>query len=256
MLKIQALCVISVASRKRLRFGGIGLLGNLEKLPEATGFGVTKSSCELAVPSPRRSLRVRESVSAEVSRECTRGASDVAKTTVGCPDGPGNGAGGYRAPGPGSELRWWCLVAYLPSAPGVLWARSVSTPASNGSPECPGDRIRDAAGSVRADRLRDGHAAADHHDNAKCGRAAHSGRGLHGQPARLPHGEPRGSLHGAAARDPDHLEGRGVHRLPSRARNSLRDQVSTRSAGRSARRRSRRASTTSAGQSARPRSRT
>src|SRR5271157_4979480 len=134
-LKLQVICVTDVASRKRLRSGKIGLLGNLEKVPDATGFGVTKLNCELAVPGLRRSLGVREPVSAEVRRECTRGASDVAKSTVGCPDGPRDGAGGCRAPGTGSKLCWWCLVAYLPSAPGVLRARSVSTPASNVSQE-------------------------------------------------------------------------------------------------------------------------
>jgi hypothetical protein len=51
--------VTDVASRKRLRFGGFGLLGNLEKVLEATGFGVSNSICELAVPSQRRSLMVR-----------------------------------------------------------------------------------------------------------------------------------------------------------------------------------------------------
>ena len=60
-----------VAPRKRLRFGEIGLVGDLEKVPEATGFGVTKLNSELAVPGLRRSLGVRESVSAEVRRECT-----------------------------------------------------------------------------------------------------------------------------------------------------------------------------------------
>src|SRR5271165_3331729 len=103
-MKIQEVCVTDVASGERLRFVGFGLLGNLEKVPEATGFGVSKSICELAVPRQRRSLMVRESMSAEVRRECTRGASDVEKTTVGCPVGPGNGAWGCRAPGPGSEL--------------------------------------------------------------------------------------------------------------------------------------------------------
>ena len=39
-----------VASRERLRLGWFGPLGNLEKVPEATGFGVTKLICELAIP--------------------------------------------------------------------------------------------------------------------------------------------------------------------------------------------------------------
>jgi len=68
-LKIQAICVTDVASRERLRFGEFGLLGNLEKVLEATGFGVSKSICELAVPSQRRSPMARESMSAEVRRE-------------------------------------------------------------------------------------------------------------------------------------------------------------------------------------------
>jgi hypothetical protein len=68
-LETQAAYVADIASRKRLRFGRFGLLGNLEKVPEAFGFGVSKSICELAVPSLRRSLMVRESMSAEVRRE-------------------------------------------------------------------------------------------------------------------------------------------------------------------------------------------
>src|SRR5690242_1097010 len=100
-------------------------------------------------------------MSAEVRRECTRGASDVAKTTAGRPLGPGIGSGSGRAPGTGSELCWWCLLACLPCAPGVLWARAVSTPATDRASKRLGDGLRKPASPVRADRLRDGHAATD-----------------------------------------------------------------------------------------------
>ena len=49
-----------VTSRKTLGFGKIRPLGNLEKLPEAAGLGVTKFTCELAVMGLRRSLGVRD----------------------------------------------------------------------------------------------------------------------------------------------------------------------------------------------------
>jgi hypothetical protein len=60
LLKIQGVYVSDVTSRKRLRFGKIRPLGNLEKHPEAAGWGVTKFTCELAVMGLRRSLGVRD----------------------------------------------------------------------------------------------------------------------------------------------------------------------------------------------------
>ena len=59
LMKIQAVCVTDVISRKRLRFGQIGALGKLEKHAAASGFALTKSISELAVPGLRRSLGVR-----------------------------------------------------------------------------------------------------------------------------------------------------------------------------------------------------
>ena len=184
------------------------------------------------------------------------GASDVEKTAVGRALGPGDGAGRGRAPGAGSELRGWCIVSNLPRAPGVLRAHPISTPASDGAPERAGDRLRDATGPVRADRLRDGHAAEDDHHGPERRRTAGPRGAVHGPAAGLPHGPARGPVHGPAAGHPDGLEGRDLHGLPAGARDALRDRSRTRSAARSARRRSRRARTTSAGRSARSATRT
>ncbi len=130
----------------------------------------------------------------------------------------GMGLGVARAPGAGSELRGWCIEAKLPRAPGLLRAHGISTPASDGPAERAGDRLRDATCPVRADRLRDGHAAEDdQHGPERRGRVGPRG-GLHGPAAGLPHDPARGPVHGPAAGRADRLEGRDLHGLPARAR--------------------------------------
>ncbi len=68
-LIIQELCMTDVTSRKRLRFGRIRPLGNLEKVLEAISRKRTKFKSELAVPSARRSLSVGVPMCTEVGRD-------------------------------------------------------------------------------------------------------------------------------------------------------------------------------------------
>ena len=254
-LKIQAICVTDEYLGKTYGLGD-RTMGNLEKLPEATGIGVTKLLVSWRFRARGGVSGSVNPMTAEVGRECTRGASDVEKTTVGCPDGPGMGLGWPTHPAQaasyagGASLRICPVpqecgghVQYQLQRQTVL--RNVQeTVYETQQVPC----VRTVCETVMQPRTIT--------DDAECGRAARPRRGVHGQAARVSHGDRE--VHYTVQRPVTRtdLEGRGVHGLPAGARDALTRPSPTRSTVRSARRRSRPASTTSAARSARPRSRT